>query len=225
MSKIMLVDGNSIANRAFYALPPLSNSKGIYTNAIVGFMNMFFRFYEMEKPDLIRVAFDLKAPTFRHIAYKEYKGQRKAMPDELSMQMPIIKELLGLMNVPIMQMEGFEADDLIGTMAKAYEQKGYDVSIVSGDRDLLQVTTDKICVVMPKTKAGHTEVERYYENDVIEKVKQRVNGNICLNSNANVDERSFSGREKEASADISRPSPEFLCKRCYIHSQWNQDPT
>ena len=166
----MLVDGNSIANRAYYALPPMSNKKGIYTNAIVGFMNMLFRFYDLEKPDLIRVSFDLKAPTFRHIAYKDYKGQRKAMPDELKMQMPILKELLGLMNVPIMQMEGFEADDLIGTMAKTYEKKGYDVAIVSGDRDLLQVATDKICVTMPRTKGGKTEIEKFYAKDVEEKM-------------------------------------------------------
>ncbi len=166
--RIMLIDGNSIANRAFYALPPLTNKKGVYTNAIVGFMNILMRFLEGDKPDHLVIAFDLKAPTFRHEEFKDYKAQRKGMPEELRSQMPLIKELVTKMNIPILELAGYEADDIIGTIAKRYEALKYDVVIVSGDKDLLQVATDKINVKIPKTKKGATEVESYFQKDVVE---------------------------------------------------------
>jgi len=170
MSKLMLIDGNSIINRAFYALPLLSNSKGTYTNAVYGFMNILLKFIDTDNPTHIAVAFDLKAPTFRHLKNKDYKGNRKGMPDELAKQLPILKELLKLMQIPIVELEGYEADDLLGTLAKRYEREKYDVIVVSGDRDLLQVASSNITIKIPKTKKGGTEVECYKEKDVIEKL-------------------------------------------------------
>ena len=166
MSKLLLIDGHSILNRAFYGIPDLTNSEGIHTNAMYGFLNIMFRFIDEEKPDYVTVAFDLSAPTFRHKTYAEYKGTRKPMLPELKQQVPLMKELLKAMNIRIVEKEGFEADDLLGTIAKNSQKEGIDVSIVSGDRDLLQLADDKIKIRIPKTKKGSTEVEDYYPEDV-----------------------------------------------------------
>lgn len=169
MSKLVLIDGHSILNRAFYGVPDLSNSAGLHTNAIFGFLNILFKILEEEKPEYLAVAFDVKAPTFRHEMYKEYKGTRKAMPDELREQIPVMKEVLNAMGIVIMEMPGFEADDILGTIAKQAEKDGIEVSLVSGDRDLLQIATDVIKIRIPKTKGGKTEIEDYYDKDVVEK--------------------------------------------------------
>ncbi len=167
--KVMLIDGNSIANRGFYALPNLTNSEGVYTGAIYGFLNIIFKFIDDEKPDYIGVAFDLHAPTFRHKKFEEYKGTRKGMPEELRQQMPILKELLSKMGIKIFECEGFEADDILGTLSKKAEEQGIQPVVVSGDRDLLQIAGKNLKVKIPKTKGGKTEVEDYFEDDVIEK--------------------------------------------------------
>lgn len=167
--KLVLIDGHSILNRAFYGVPDLTNAEGLHTNAIYGFLNILFKFLEEEKPDYLAVAFDLKAPTFRHKMYEAYKGTRKGMPDELRMQVPIMKDVLKAMNILTMEQEGFEADDILGTMAKRAEKEGVEVTLVSGDRDLLQIATEHIKIRIPKTKGNKTEVEDYYAKDVFEK--------------------------------------------------------
>lgn len=167
--KLVLIDGHSILNRAFYGVPDLTNLKGLHTNAVYGFLNILFKILEEEKPDYLAVAFDVKAPTFRHIKYADYKGTRKPMPEELREQVPVMKELLKAMGVVIVEQAGFEADDILGTLAKKAEGCGHDVSLVSGDRDLLQIATDKIKIRIPKTKGGKTEIEDYYAEDVVEK--------------------------------------------------------
>ncbi|MCR4923668.1 MAG: DNA polymerase I [Lachnospiraceae bacterium] len=167
--KLVLIDGNSIINRAFFGVPMLTNGEGFHTNAIYGFLNIMFKFLDEEKPDHLVIAFDLKAPTFRHLMYPEYKGTRKGMPDELREQLPVLKELLKAMQIKIVEKEGYEADDILGTLAKEAERQGMEVSLVSGDRDLLQIATDKIKIRIPKTKGGKTEVEDYHTKDVIEK--------------------------------------------------------
>ena len=139
MSKIVLIDGHSILNRAFYGVPALTNAKGQHTNAVFGFLNILFKILDEEKPEYLTVAFDVSAPTFRHEMYKEYKGTRKPMPDELYEQVPMMKEVLQAMGVEIVEQAGFEADDILGTIAKRSEQEGMEVTLVSGDRDLLQV--------------------------------------------------------------------------------------
>lgn len=166
MSKILLIDGHSILNRAFYGLPDLTNSKGQHTNAVLGFVNMIMKVIDEEKPSHLAVAFDLHAPTFRHKMFKEYKGTRKGMPEELRSQVPLMKEMLRNMNVTILEMEGFEADDIIGTMSVIGENNGMDVTVFSGDRDLLQLATDRVLIKIPKTKGGKTTVEDYYAEDV-----------------------------------------------------------
>ncbi|MCQ4727297.1 DNA polymerase I [Anaerotignum faecicola] len=167
--KIMLVDGNSIVNRAFYGVPLLTNSNGQYTNAIYGFFNILFKLIDEDKPDYLGIAFDLKAPTFRHIKYDGYKGTRKGMPDELAEQMPALKELLSALNIKQYSFEGFEADDILGTLSRIAEENGMETIVVSGDRDLLQIASDKLKVRIPKTKGGKTETEDYYAADVIAK--------------------------------------------------------
>lgn len=167
--KIVLIDGHSILNRAFYGLPDLTNSEGLHTNAVYGFLNILFKILEEEKPDYLTVAFDLHAPTFRHRMYEAYKGTRKPMPEELRQQVPLMKEVLFAMGIEIVQQEGYEADDLLGTLAKRCEQEGMDVTIVSGDRDLLQLATEHTKIRIPKTKGGRTLIEDYYTKDVIEK--------------------------------------------------------
>ncbi|MCR4657037.1 MAG: DNA polymerase I [Lachnospiraceae bacterium] len=167
--KIVLIDGNSIMNRAFFGLPMLTNGRGQHTNAIYGFLNILLKILDEEEPGYLAVAFDLHAPTFRHKLYADYKGTRKGMPDELREQMPVIKELLAAMQVCIVEKEGYEADDILGTIAKRSEKEGLLVSVISGDRDLLQIATDNIRIRIPKTKGGKTEVEDYNTKDVIEK--------------------------------------------------------
>ena len=136
MSKLVLIDGHSILNRAFYGVPDLTNAAGLHTNAIYGFLNILFKILDEESPDYLTVAFDVKAPTFRHEMFKEYKGTRKPMPEELREQVPVMKEVLQAMGIRIIEQAGYEADDLLGTIAKRAEAEGIDVSLVSGDRDL-----------------------------------------------------------------------------------------
>ena len=173
MSKLVLIDGHSILNRAFYGVPDLTNAAGLHTNAIYGFLNILFKILDEESPDYLTVAFDVKAPTFRHEMFKEYKGTRKPMPEELREQVPVMKEVLQAMGIRIIEQAGYEADDLLGTIAKRAEAEGIDVSLVSGDRDLLQIATDRIRIRIPKTKGGRTEIENYYAADV--EAKYQVN--------------------------------------------------
>ena len=167
--KLVLIDGHSILNRAFFGLPDLTNSQGLHTNAVYGFLNILFKILEEEKPNYLAVAFDVKAPTFRHEMFEGYKGTRKPMADELRQQVPVMKDMLTKMGVPIVELPGFEADDLLGTISVLGEAKGMDVSIVSGDRDLLQLATDRVQIRIPKTKKTGTEIENYYAKDVMEK--------------------------------------------------------
>lgn len=167
--KIVLIDGHSILNRAFFGLPDLTNSEGLHTNAIYGFLNIMLKLLDEEKPEYLTVAFDVHAPTFRHQMYEEYKGTRKPMADELRQQVPVMKEVLRSMGIRIIEQEGLEADDLLGTLSKRCESEGMDVTIISGDRDLLQLATDKVKIRIPKTKQGRTEVEDYYAADVKER--------------------------------------------------------
>ena len=167
--KILLIDGHSILNRAFYGLPDLTNSEGKHTGAVYGFLNILFRTIEEEKPQYLTVAFDLKAPTFRHKMFEAYKGTRKPMPEELREQVPLIKEVLTAMGVNIVSKEGYEADDILGTLAKKSEAAGMEATILSGDRDLLQLATEKILIRLPKTVRGKTTIEDYHAQQVIEK--------------------------------------------------------
>lgn len=167
--KILLIDGHSILNRAFYGLPELTNAEGLHTNAIYGFLNILFRIVEEEKPDYLTVAFDLHAPTFRHEMYADYKGTRKGMPQELREQVPVMKDVLMAMGITIVAKEGYEADDLLGTLAKKSEARGMDVTVLSGDRDLLQLASKHICIRIPKTRFGKTTIEDYFEENVKEK--------------------------------------------------------
>ena len=167
--KILLVDGHSIANRAFYGVPLLTNSKGVYTNALHGFFNILWRVIELEKPDYLGVAFDLKTPTFRHKMYSEYKGTRAGMPEELRQQIPLLQDILDKAGVVMLTKEGYEADDVLGTIGKTYSAQGAEVTILSGDRDLLQLVDENIKLLIPKTKKGGTEMEEYHIADVVEK--------------------------------------------------------
>ena len=169
MNKILLIDGHSILNRAFYGVPPLTNFEGLHTNAVYGFINIMLKSLEDEHADYIAVAFDLKAPTFRHEMFAEYKGTRKPMPQELHEQVPVIKEVLAAMTIPVITLEGYEADDILGTLAKRCQRDGFEVSILSGDRDLLQLADEHIKIRMPKTVKGQTSIENYYPSDVIDK--------------------------------------------------------
>lgn len=164
--KLVLIDGHSILNRAFYGVPNLSNAQGLHTNAIYGFLNILFKILEEEKPDYLAVAFDVHAPTFRHEIYDAYKGTRKAMPDELREQVPVMKEVLQAMNIVIVEQAGLEADDILGTLARKAAADGIQVSLVSGDRDLLQISDKSVKIRIPKTKQGRTEIEDYYPEDV-----------------------------------------------------------
>lgn len=164
--KIVLIDGHSILNRAFYGLPDLTNADGLHTNAIYGFLTIMFKILEEEKPEYLTVAFDVHAPTFRHKMYAEYKGTRKPMAEELRQQVPVIKEVLHAMGIKTIESAGLEADDLLGTLSRRCEGQGIDVSVISGDRDLLQLATDHVKIRIPKTKQGRTEVEDYYAQDV-----------------------------------------------------------
>ena len=167
--KILLIDGHSILNRAFYGVPLLTNYEGIHTNAVYGFINIMLKALEDEQANCIAVAFDLKAPTFRHKMFTEYKGTRKPMPAELHEQVPVIKDVLAAMGIPVITMEGYEADDILGTLAKRSQKEGYEVSILSGDRDLLQLADEHIKIRLPKTIKGKTEIENYFPEDVVAK--------------------------------------------------------
>ncbi|TAH64360.1 MAG: DNA polymerase I [Anaerolineaceae bacterium] len=167
--KIVLIDGHSILFRAFYGLPDLTTSKGEHTNAILGFLNILYKIIDEEQPEYLAVAFDTHHPTFRHDMFTEYKGTRKPMPEELRQQVPVMKDVLKAMNVVVIEKPGFEADDVLGTLATQAEKDGYNVSLVSGDRDLLQLASNKIKVRIPKTKRTGTEIEDYLADDVLDK--------------------------------------------------------
>lgn len=166
MADLVLIDGHSILNRAFYGVPDLTNSEGLHTNAVFGFLNIMFRILDEENPSYFIVTFDVKAPTFRHEMFPQYKGTRKPMPEELRQQVPVIQEVLKAMGVCVITKPGFEADDILGTLAYMGQAKGMNVALVSGDRDLLQIATDKIKIRIPKTKGGKTTIEDYYSEDV-----------------------------------------------------------
>ena len=171
MDKLVLVDGNSIANRAFYGImgsKMLMTKDGKYTNAVYGFLAILFKILEDVKPQYIAVAFDLKAPTARHKMYEGYKANRKGMPEELAQQMPIIKEVLKAMNIDIIEKEGYEADDVLGTLSRFGEKQGLEVHILSGDRDTFQLATDNTMIHIPRTKAGKTETEIYNREKILE---------------------------------------------------------
>ena len=167
--KLVLIDGHSILNRAFFGIPDLTNSEGLHTNAVYGFLNILFKILEEEQPNYLTVAFDVSQPTFRHKMYAEYKGTRKPMAEELREQVPLMKEMLKAMGVTIVEKGGYEADDILGTIAKRSEAEGLEVSVVSGDRDLLQLATDHIKIRIPKTKRTGTEIEDYNTKEVLEK--------------------------------------------------------
>lgn len=172
MERLVLVDGNSIMNRAFYGImgsKMLTTKDGKYTNAVYGFLAILFKLLEDVNPQYLVVAFDLKAPTARHKLYEGYKANRKGMPDELACQMPIIKQILKAMNIDIIEIEGYEADDILGTLSLYGEKEGLDVTILSGDRDTFQLATDKVTIRIPHTKAGKTETDEYNREKIIEK--------------------------------------------------------
>lgn len=170
-NRLLIIDGNSIMNRAFYGImntKALMSADGTYTNAIYGFLAILFKELEDLEPEYIAVAFDLKAPTHRHNMYKEYKGTRHAMPEELAQQMPIIKEILRDMNITIIEKEGYEADDVLGTISKLAEKEGIKTTILSGDRDTFQLASKNITIRIPRTKMGKTETEDYDEAKIEE---------------------------------------------------------
>ena len=172
MGKFVLVDGNSIMNRAFYGImgsKMLTTKDGKYTNAVYGFLAILFKLLDDIQPQYMAVAFDLKAPTARHKMYEGYKANRHGMPDELAEQMPIIKEVLRAMNIDIIEMEGYEADDILGTLSCYGEAQNLDVTILSGDRDTFQLATDKVTIRIPHTKGGKTETDEYNREKIIEK--------------------------------------------------------
>lgn len=165
-AKALLLDGNSLINRAFFALPLLTNSAGTYTSAVYGFINIMLKLYDEESPEYLAVAFDLPGPTLRHKQFSDYKATRKSMPQELRPQLSTLKELLTKMGIAIFELDGFEADDILGTLATKVADMGLHPIVVSGDRDLLQLCTDILEVRIPKTKGGRTEIERYFAADV-----------------------------------------------------------
>ena len=164
--KLILIDGHSILNRAFYGLPDLTNAKGQHTGGVYGFLTILFKVLSEENADYLAVAFDVHAPTFRHEMYAAYKGTRKPMPEELREQVPLLKQVLQAMGILTIEKPGLEADDILGTLAKRAEAEGMEVSLISGDRDLLQIASEQIKIRIPKTKGGRTEVEDYYAGDV-----------------------------------------------------------
>ena len=171
MKKLVVIDGNSILNRAFYGIlsnKMLQTADGIYTNAVYGFLSAMFKLLEDENPEYMVVAFDVKHPTKRHEMYKEYKATRKGMPDELASQMPIMKEVLAAMNITVIEKEGYEADDILGTLAKYAEKKKFKVTLLTGDRDSFQLASDNITIRIPRTKAGKTEIENFDRNKILE---------------------------------------------------------
>ncbi len=159
--KFLIIDGNSIMNRAFYGIKLLSTKDGLYTNAVYGFLNIYYMILDKLMPDYVAVAFDLKSPTFRHEMFVDYKAHRKMMPDELKVQMPIIKDVLRAMNVPIFEIEGFEADDVLGTIANKNTKNNIFTYVLTGDKDSLQLISDTTNVIIPVTKMGRTEYTIY----------------------------------------------------------------
>lgn len=171
MEKLVVIDGNSILNRAFYGImgsKMLMTADGTYTNAVYGFLAIMFKMMEEINPNYMVVAFDVKAPTKRHEMYKDYKGTRKGMPDELASQMPIIKEVLKAMNIKVIEMAGYEADDILGTLSRYGENKGLEVRLLTGDRDSFQLATDKTTIMLPRTKGGKTETEFFDRDKILE---------------------------------------------------------
>ena len=166
--KLLVIDGNSILNRAFYGIKLLTTKDGQYTNAIYGFLTTLLRLLGESEPDAAAVAFDLKAPTFRHKAYDGYKANRKGMPDELAAQMQPLKDLLKLLGYPIVTCEGFEADDILGTLARCCTEQGCECMIATGDRDSLQLVSPTVSVRIASTKLGKPDVTLYNE----EKIKE-----------------------------------------------------
>ena len=166
--KILLIDGHSIMSRAFYGIPELTNSQGLHTNAVYGFLNILLKVLDQEQADHLAVAFDVHEPTFRHKMFDAYKGTRKPMPPELHEQIPLMQEVLRSMHIPLLMKGGYEADDLLGTIAKRCQKEGVEVTIVSGDRDLLQLADEKIKICLPKTAKGVTTVYNYYPDDVMQ---------------------------------------------------------
>lgn len=167
--KLLAIDGNSLINRAFYGIKLLTTKDGRYTNAVYGFINILHRLEELEKPDGVAVAFDLKKPTFRHLKYSQYKAGRKGMPEELKSQMPILKEWLNLAGYTCVECEGYEADDILGTLAHSLEQSGNECVISTGDRDSLQLISDKTRVLLAATKMGKPEIINYDKQALFEK--------------------------------------------------------
>ena len=159
MEKLLIIDSNSIMNRAYFALPPMVTQEGLHTNAIYGYINMLLKIKEELNPDFIVATFDRKGPTFRHKQFKDYKAGRKGMDDELAQQLAPMKEILAAMSISIMEIDGYEADDLIGTLSFAAEKKGIESYILSGDKDNLQLASDLTKVVI--TKKGITEKDIY----------------------------------------------------------------
>ena len=155
--KLMVIDGNSIVNRAFYGVSQnLTTQEGLPTNAIFGFLNILFKLLDEEQPQGLAVTFDRAAPTFRHLAFEGYKANRKGMPDELASQMPLLKEVLAALNVPMYELDGWEADDLLGTMARRNGEQGGDTVIVTGDKDALQLIDGHTTVKLVSTRMGQT---------------------------------------------------------------------
>lgn len=161
METFLIIDGNSIINRAFYAIKLLTNKHGVYTNGVYGFLSILFKQMDELHPDYIAVAFDMRAPTFRHKQYKEYKAQRKGMPDELAMQMPILKEILTAMRIAIYEKEGYEADDIIGTVSRMCDEQNIECLILTGDKDDLQLCSGTTKVLLTVTRAGQTATTVY----------------------------------------------------------------
>ena len=171
MENLVVIDGNSILNRAFYGImgsKMLQTADGTYTNAVYGFLNIMFKLIEDVSPEYLVVSFDLKAPTKRHLMYDGYKANRKGMPEELAQQMPIIKQVLQAMNIPVVVKEGYEADDILGTFAKSGEKQGKNVILLTGDRDSFQLASTNITIRIPRTKAGKTETDNFNEDKIIE---------------------------------------------------------
>lgn len=171
MEKLIVIDGNSILNRAFYGImgsKMLQTADGTYTNAVYGFLNIMFRILEDENPEYLVVAFDVKSPTKRHEMYSEYKGTRKGMPDELAVQLPIIKKVLEAMNIKVLEKPGYEADDILGTLSDWGDKQGLKVILLTGDRDSFQLAKDNVIIRIPRTKQGKTETEDFDANKVFE---------------------------------------------------------
>ena len=159
--KLMILDGNSVINRAFYGVRPLTTRDGLYTNAIFGFLNILQKVTAEEKPDALCVAFDLHGPTFRHLKYEGYKATRHGMPEELAMQMPVMKQVLAAMNIPIYECQGWEADDIIGTVAASCSEQDWDCVILTGDRDSLQLVNPHVTVKLVRSQGGQTTTLNY----------------------------------------------------------------